>query len=404
MQEIKISEIEIGLNRRTVGNVSELASSIKELGLLNPITITKDNKLIAGHHRIKAFEYLGLDTIPVRVIDCTALQAELAEIDENLIRNELSVLQQGIQLSRRKAIYLELYPETKHGAQGGGNKGIGTKEKTENGTVPFSVDTANKTGQTKRTVEIKTKIGTLASIQDEIVEAGLDNSQKDLTELAKIKQKAPEQIPEVLAAIKSGVAKNVKSAVRQISINSQKEAIEKGNVESPTGLFDVISIDPPWKYETGESSSYDGEGRRVANPYPEMTLEQIRGLDIPVKDDAVMWLWTTQKYLNESFGLLESWGFEHKATMVWDKEKIGMGHWLRMQCEFCLLAVKGKPVWSNTGVRDILREKRREHSRKPEGFYTIVEDICVGRKLDFFSRESRNGWDNFGNDKELFND
>jgi len=80
-----------------------------------------------------------------------------------------------------------------------------------------------------------------------------------------------------------------------------------------------------------------------------------------------------------------------------------MGYWLRMQCEFCLLAVKGSPKWSNTHVTDIIREERREHSRKPEEFYKIVNDICVGKKLDYFSREARPGWSNYGNDSAMFN-
>jgi N6-adenosine-specific RNA methylase IME4 len=88
--------------------------------------------------------------------------------------------------------------------------------------------------------------------------------------------------------------------------------------------------------------------------------------------------------------------------MVWDKEKIGMGAWLRMQCEFCLVAIKGKPYWENTSHRDILREPRREHSRKPDSFFNIVEKITLGRRLEYFSREKRNGWEVFGNDTEKF--
>lgn len=397
---IQISKVKIG-DRRAIGDITDLAASIKDIGLLNPITVTKDFNLIAGHHRLKAFEMLGIELIPVTIIDCTALQAELAEIDENLIRNNGTELEQGISLARRKAIYMELHPETKNGGDRG-NQHTGGKQ-SQNDTVSFCQDTAAKTGKSKRTTERKVSIGEkLGSIATEIKAAGIDDSQKDLTELAKLKDKSPDQVKAVLSMVASE-SLSVKSAIRQISLNNQKEAIESGNIEKPTGLFDVISIDPPWKYEKGEANSYNEEGRRVANPYPEMSLEQIKALNLPVKDDSVMWLWTTQKFLNDSFSLLEEWGFEHKATMVWDKEQMGMGHWLRMQCEFCLLAVKGNPVWSNTHVRDILREKRREHSRKPEEFYKIVNEICVGDKLDYFSRESREGWVNFGNDKELFN-
>jgi N6-adenosine-specific RNA methylase IME4 len=79
-----------------------------------------------------------------------------------------------------------------------------------------------------------------------------------------------------------------------------------------------------------------------------------------------------------------------------------MGAWLRMQCEFVLVGIKGKPTWSNTTWRDIIREPRREHSRKPDAFYDMVADITVGRRLEYFSRERREGWEVLGNDVEKF--
>ena len=79
-----------------------------------------------------------------------------------------------------------------------------------------------------------------------------------------------------------------------------------------------------------------------------------------------------------------------------------MGNWLRMQCEFCLLGIKGKPTYQNTKYRDIIIEKGREHSRKPERFYDMVNDICIGSKIDYFSREKREGWYSYGNQINKF--
>jgi N6-adenosine-specific RNA methylase IME4 len=106
--------------------------------------------------------------------------------------------------------------------------------------------------------------------------------------------------------------------------------------------------------------------------------------------------------LPDAFEILKEWGFEYKATLVWNKEKIGMGAWFRMQCDFCLIAVKGKPFWSNTTERDIIVESRREHSRKPDAFFNMVDKLCVGRKLEYFSREQREGWEVYGNDTNKF--
>jgi len=218
MNEIAISKIKIASNRRKVGDVEELATSIKELGLLNPVTINTENKLIAGHHRIKAFQALGIKIIPVRVIDCTQLQAELAEIDENLIRNELSHLDQGIQLSRRKAIYLELYPETAKGAAqaSGSNKAQGNENDVSD-IMSFTCNTAAKTRQTQRTVERKTRIGSLEENRAEIEAAGIENSQQDLTALVKLKESSPDQVEVVLDAIKAGTSKTVKAAIKNIN-------------------------------------------------------------------------------------------------------------------------------------------------------------------------------------------
>ena len=192
--------------------------------------------------------------------------------------------------------------------------------------------------------------------------------------------------------------KEAKKQQRLAEIQSQREKIEAGVVEKPNGLYDVVCMDPPWNY----GREYDPETSRVANPYPEMKQSELLEMEPPFADDCVLFLWTTHAFIWDAKELLQSWGFNYKATLVWDKERIGMGAWLRMQCEFCLVGIKGKPFWSNTTWRDIIREPRREHSRKPEVFYEMVESITAGRRLDFFSREQRKGWEAYGNDKTKF--
>ena len=189
---------------------------------------------------------------------------------------------------------------------------------------------------------------------------------------------------------------------RKDTISRQVEQIEAGELPELEGLFDVISIDPPWQYEAQKETSYDPSSRRAANPYPEMSFEEIKALDIPASKDSILCLWTTQKYLPRSFELLEEWGFEYRATIVWNKEKMGLGRWFRMQCEFVVFATKGKPFWNNTKYRDLLSEPRREHSRKPDSFFEMMDEMTVGRKLEYFSREKREGWEVFGNDVNKF--
>ena len=198
---------------------------------------------------------------------------------------------------------------------------------------------------------------------------------------------------------RASILNEIKKVERKQAIQDQVDEIERGNIEKPDGLFDVIAIDPPWNYGT----QFDSNGRRVANPYPEMSKEELKALEIPAKENCVMFLWTTQRFIWDAKELLDAWGFTYRAMIVWDKEKIGMGDLIRMQCEFCLVGIKGKPVFRDAhDIRDIIREPRREHSRKPAAFYDMVDALCAGRKLDFFSREAREGWCCYGNDTEKF--
>ena len=151
--QIKISEIKINPGRRDTQqrNVEELARSIAAVGLMNPITVTQDNTLIAGLHRLEAVKLLGWTEIECTISDADGLQAELAEIDENFVRAGLSHRELGDLLLRRKELYEAIHPETRQGMRNG------QTAKNENfsllDTKSFSQDTAEKLGVSKRTVE-----------------------------------------------------------------------------------------------------------------------------------------------------------------------------------------------------------------------------------------------------------
>lgn len=202
----------------------------------------------------------------------------------------------------------------------------------------------------------------------------------------------------VLEKIKAKAQQEKTESVKA-DIERQREAIANNPTNTLDGVFDVVAIDPPWNYGT----QYDSAGRRVANPYPEMTQNELLNIKVPSADNCIMFLWTTQRFIWDAKQLLEHWGFEYRNIIVWDKQKIGMGDLFRMQCEFCLVGIKGKPLIDNNhSNRDIIQEPRREHSRKPDAFYDMVDSLCVGRKLDYFSRQQRKGWVTYGNDTEKF--
>lgn len=398
---VNVSDIKINNNRRAVdiSKVKELADSIKEIGLINPITVTTENILIAGAHRLEAYKLLERTEIEATICNFTGLYAELAEIDENVIRNELHYSDRGKQFSRRKKIYEELYPEIKHG---GDRKSEEIKMRNPQlETKSFAEDTSSKTGVSSRVIYEEIQIAENLTPEAEETTKKVDLSK---TEALKLCRMSAEEQNALLPYIEQGStieqAKKDKKQEEKIAVRENEIQRQKGiATELPNGKYNCIVIDPPWNYGT----KYNPEGRRVANPYPEMTQDELKELKILSADDCIMFLWTTQKYIWNAKELLDYWGFEYRSIIVWDKEKMGMGDFLRMQCEFCLVGVKGKPILNNThDIRDIIREPRREHSRKPETFYDIVEKLCVGKKIEYFSRSARKDWEAFGNDTDKF--
>ncbi len=187
---IEIGEVKVTPGRREAKekHVHELADSISSVGLLNPITVDRSYTLIAGLHRLEAVKLLGWTEIECTVSTLEGLQAELAEIDENLIRHELNYLDEGEQLTRRKEIYEMLHPETRQGMRNG------QTSKTAPGAVletkPFAVDTAEKTGQSPRTIRAKIQVANhLTPEAKEIVR----NGEIGIKSALKISRLTPEQ-------------------------------------------------------------------------------------------------------------------------------------------------------------------------------------------------------------------
>lgn len=174
-------------------------------------------------------------------------------------------------------------------------------------------------------------------------------------------------------------------------IEEQRKNIQEG-LAPPDGKYDVIVVDPPWPYGT----KYDPDGRRAANPYPEMSLDEIKNIQMPSSDDCVMFLWTTHKFMRHSFDLLDAWGFRDVAIITWVKDRMGLGQWLRSQSEFCIMAVKGHPITILSNQTTVVNGPLKAHSQKPDEFYQMVDSLCVGRKLDYFARDERSGWAVFG--------
>jgi N6-adenosine-specific RNA methylase IME4 len=422
-----IADVQVREGRRHINGsrVEELVKSIDEIGLLQPIVVTKDNVLIAGHHRLLACKALKWETIPAVVLDASEVDAKIAEIDENLVREDLLPSERAKLTAERKALYLAKYPETGHGkapgakgsAKGGKVRAPEPVEESEEGggkddnlsSLPgdtpdeaeapaFTEDTASKSGKNRRTVERDVRRG--EKVAPDVLEniAGTDwDTGENLDVLSKLEH---ERQAALLAFAIEKKVKNLKQALRDLKRHETKEKINQEPQPLPTGPFRVIVADPPWKYFLRE----EDETHRGTVDYSSMTVEEICRLPVSIRahTDCVLWLWTTNAHLPVAFDVVKEWGFTYKTMLTWFKSKIGVGHWLRGQTEHCLLAVKGNPTIMLSGQSTALQGEVREHSRKPESFYELVEGLCPGAKLEMFGREQREGWVVWGAENEKF--
>ena len=206
---IPINDIKLNPGRRAVEpeDVENLAKSIAELGLLNPITIDQNNTLIAGRHRLEAAKLLGWTEIECTVTDLQGLQAELAEIDENFVRKNLSIIDFGNLLLRRKEIYETLHPETKHGGDRKSEEIKRTKCPLDS-AKSFVEDTAGKLGISPRTIrrEVATAKNLTPSTKEIIRSADSNIKKKDALKLSRME---PEQQEDAATQLVAGEISSV---------------------------------------------------------------------------------------------------------------------------------------------------------------------------------------------------
>ena len=135
-----------------------------------------------------------------------------------------------------------------------------------------------------------------------------------------------------------------------------------------------------------------------------MDIDEIKAMPIAeiADENAILWLWTTNAHLRVAFDVVEAWGFEYRTLLTWVKDRMGTGEWLRGQTEHCMLAIRGKPVFLHGNHATVLEAARREHSRKPDEFYVLVEATCPGSKVELFCRQRRPQWQTYGNETDRF--
>lgn len=244
-----------------------------------------------------------------------------------------------------------------------------------------------------------------------------------------------EGAPELVKAVESGrVSVSVAATVAEAPKEQQREIVAKGEREIleaakairseraierraelaqvkamapplPLGRYETIVIDPPWEMQKIER---DVRPNQVAFEYPTMTADELAAFKVVdmAAHDCNLFCWTTNKHLPLAIDLLHSWGFRYVCAMVWHKpggfQPIGLPQY---NCEFVLYARRGSPSFTDTKAFPCcFNAPRREHSRKPDEFYDLIRRVTAGPRIDVFSRESREGFDTYGNEAGKFDE
>jgi N6-adenosine-specific RNA methylase IME4 len=182
----------------------------------------------------------------------------------------------------------------------------------------------------------------------------------------------------------------------------------------PRRHFGAILADPPWPFATW---SHKGQGRSGEAHYNTMSHEDLYAMPVRdlAADSCVLFLWIVQTQIPQAVKLCKTWGFTLKSVAFgWIKgdglplfpddvvTQMGMGKWTRAEFEQCWLATRGSPKRFNADVRQILDQRRREHSRKPDEIHDRIERLVPGPYLELFARAQRPNWTVWGNEVGKF--
>lgn len=175
------------------------------------------------------------------------------------------------------------------------------------------------------------------------------------------------------------------------------------NIAIPKGKHRVIYADPPWWYATPQHSKTE-QATVLKSHYPSMKIDEICALPIKdmAADDAVLFLWTTSPLLFEAAKVIEAWGFKYKASIIWDKVKHNVGHYVSVRHEFLLICTRGScPKDSEKLADSVVVMERTEHSAKPDVFRDMIDEMyepVKGDRVELFARaDLPKHWKAWGN-------
>lgn len=201
----------------------------------------------------------------------------------------------------------------------------------------------------------------------------------------------------------------------QIDLEEAIAAVDDPFHGLPRAHFSVICADPPWHFKTRSETR---QTRSAKVHYDVMSLDDICALPVQSRaaKDCMLLLWATNPMLPDALTVMAAWGFTFRTiAFTWAKTTpktdgswapkwhLGLGYYTRSNSEICLLGTRGKPKRVSKSVRQLIVAPRREHSRKPDEFYSAVEALTDGPRLEMFARQERPNWSVWGNQTTKFN-
>jgi len=364
---------------------TEFLEDIRAHGQLEPVWVDKDFRVLDGRHRVQACEELGR-TVIARVYQGDDPASFVVSM--NLHRRQLNESQRAMVAAR-----------------------LANMERGDNRftKVDGSIDPSTSQADAAKQLNVSVpSVKRAAKVLDDGVQELADTvdaghvAVSTAADIATLPEEEQREVvargeKEILARAKE--IRSEKAAVRRTARIEKAQDLARESLPLNDGLgqYSIIYADPPWQYEHMVSDS-----RVIENQYPTMPLDEICAL--PVQDlalqDCLLYLWTPSPILEQAFDVLRAWGFEYRTNIVWDKQSIGVGYYVRQQHEILLIARRGEPVLPEASVRisSVIRAPRGEHSAKPVKVYEALESMHPDlAKLELFARNKRDGWASWGN-------
>lgn len=334
-------------------------ADIAARGIRVPLEITARDVVLDGRQRLRASRELELASVPVRVV-----QVE-DEIDYML---RAAIFCRHLSASQRAALVVELEAYHQLRREARQRRRANLRNATEGAELPPRGKTRE---QASRWAGVSPR-----TVQDAETVRAHDTA--------------------LFERVKRGeIAADV--AARRIRRTLRDQALPQ-TPPLPEGPFQLLYADPAWQF-----GHPDGP-HAPENHYPTIPLDELKTLNVPAADDAVLFLWAVSALLPQALHVIEAWGFTHKTGAFWDKCSIGPGVWFRNEHEQLLLATRGNwpPPEPEDRVSSIIRAPRRAHSQKPEQVYELIERMYPqATKLELFARgKPRAGWAAWGNEVE----